>query len=142
VTLVEDERLEHVAMALGGLDREQLLARRAFVGRHVDGVGLPSTVPPEPERLLSVAMAATWLTLALEAAVALTFALPLGRLGWLRHVALLSFCTTTYAIAPVVGFGWLLLAMGVSQCELGARRLRAAYVGVFALLVFYAGALS
>ena len=38
----------------------------------------------------------------------------------------------------MVGFGWLLLAMGTAQCERGACRLRFAYGGTFLLLIFYA----
>jgi hypothetical protein len=137
VALVEDRRLERFATALGGVERDQLLAWRAFVGQHVDGPGLASPAPPEPARLRRLALAATWLTLGLEAAVALAFLAPLGRSAWLRHALLLLFCATTYAIAPVVSFGWLLLAMGLAQCELEASRIRAAYLAVFALLIFY-----
>jgi hypothetical protein len=137
VTLVEDERLECVASALGGIDPEALQARRAFVAQHVDGVGLLGPVPEETARLRRLAVAATWLTLAVEAAVAIAFLAPLGRRAWLRHALLLLFCATTYAIAPVAGFGWLLLAMGAAHCEPGARRLRLAYVAVFALLILY-----
>ena len=139
VTLLEDRRLEPLATALGGLDREQLLALRAFVAQHVDGPASEGEAPPEPARLRTLALAATWLTLALEAAVALAFLAPLQRV-WLRHALLLSFCAATYAVAPVVSFGWLLLAMGASQCEAEARRRRLAYLGVFALLIFYARA--
>lgn len=137
VTLVEDQRLERFATALGGIDRDTLLARREFVAQHVDGPALAVTAPPEPPGLRNLALAATWLTLALEAAVAAAFLALLGRRAWLRHALLLVFCTTTYAIAPVVGFGWLLLAMGAAQCEPAARRLRLAYVAVFTLLVLY-----
>ena len=52
-----------------------------------------------------------------------------------RDAALLLFCATTYAVAPVAGFGWLLLAMGVAQSE--GRRVRWLYLAVFALLVFH-----
>jgi hypothetical protein len=104
----------------------------------VDGAGLAGDAPAEPPRLRSLALAATWATLALEAAVAIAFLAPLGRRVWLRHWLLLCFCATTYAIAPVVGFGWLLLAMGAAQCAPHARRTRLAYLGVFALLIFYA----
>jgi hypothetical protein len=137
VALVEDRRLERFATALGGVEREQLLARRAFVGQHVDGAALVRAAPPEPARLRRLALAATWLTLGLEAAVALAFLAPLGRGAWLRHALLLAFCASTYAIAPVVGFGWLLLAMGVAQCAPEASRMRVAYLAVFALLIFY-----
>jgi len=138
VTLVEDRRLEAITLALGGLDRAALEARRAFVAQHVDGPAPARVPPPEPARLRLLALAATGLTLALEAAVALAFLVPLGRANWLRHALLLFFCATTYAVAPVAGFGWLLLAMGTSQCEPDARRTRLAYLGVFALLIFYA----
>ena len=141
VTLVEDQRLERFATALGGIDRDALLERREFVAQHVDGPGLAGAAPPEPPRLRRLALAAAWLTLALEAAVAVAFLAPLGRRAWLRHGLLLFFCATAYAIAPVASFGWLLLAMGVAQCEPGARRLRLAYVAVFALLVLYYHAL-
>jgi hypothetical protein len=137
VTLVEDQRLERFATALGGIDRGTLRARREFVTQHVDGPGLAGDAPAEPPRLRTLALAATWATLAFEAAVAIAFLAPLGRRVWLRHALLLLFCLTTYAIAPVVSFGWLLLAMGAAQCEPGARRPRLAYVGGFALLVLY-----
>jgi hypothetical protein len=141
VTLVEDRRLERIATALGGIDRDALLARREFVTQHVDGPARAVTAPPEPPGLRTLALAATWATLALEAAVAIAVLAPLRRHVWLRHALLLCFCATTYAIAPVVGFGWLLLAMGAAQCEPGARCLRLAYVAVFALLVLYYHAL-
>lgn len=139
VALVEDRRLERVATALGGVEREPLLARRAFLGQHVDGPALASAIPAEPVRLHRLALAATWLTLGLEAAVALTFLAPPARAVWLRHALLLAFCAITYAIAPVVSFGWLLLAMGLAQCAPDAWRTRAAYLAVFALLIFYHG---
>lgn len=138
VTLVEDRRLERLATALGGIDRNTLLARREFVAQHVDGPARALTASPEPPGLRTLALAATWATLALEAAVAIAFLTPLGRHVWLRHALLLCFCATTYAVAPVVGFGWLLLAMGAAQCAPHARRTQLAYLGVFALLIFYA----
>lgn len=44
----------------------------------------------------------------------------------------------TYAFAPVAGFGWLLAAMGLAQCGVGARALRRLYVGAFMLVLVYA----
>jgi hypothetical protein len=140
VTLLEDRRLEGVATALGGAEPEQLSAWRDVLARHVDGPPLAGGAPPEPARLRALALAATGLTVALEAAIAVVFLAPLGRAAWLRHALLLLFCATTYAIAPVLGFGWLLLAMGAAQCEPEARRTRLAYLAVFALLIFYSRA--
>jgi hypothetical protein len=37
----------------------------------------------------------------------------------------------TYAIAPVAGFGWILLAIGAALCSPEERYVRAAYVAVW-----------
>jgi len=137
VALVEDRRLEPFTRWAGGLDDDALQERRDFLAQHVDGPGIAGVAPPEPARLRALALGATWSTLALEAAVAVAFLAPPGRRVWLRHALLLFFCATTYAVVPVASFGWLLLAMGVAQCDLDARRTRLAYLGVFALLVLY-----
>ena len=48
---------------------------------------------------------------------------------------LVLFCTTAYALAPVAGFGWLLVSMGIAQCEPERRRMRLAYLVAFALIL-------
>ena len=138
VALIQDPRLAPFTERVGGLDPSQLAERRAFLGLHVDGPahGLPEA-PPEPERLRVAATVATFGTLGLEGAVALAFLWPLERRAWLRHALLLLFCATTYAVAPVMSFGWLLLAMGVAQTERGATRTRLAYLAVYALLLIF-----
>ena len=60
-----------------------------------------------------------------------------GRLQLARHASLLAFCVTTYALAPVAGFGWLLATMGLAQCRPDQRWLRGAYVAVFVLILLY-----
>ena len=73
----------------------------------------------------------------IEAWVAVAFLIPARfRIGW-RHASLLVFCVGTYAIAPVAGFGWLLLVMGIAQCGPNLGRTRAAYLVVFFLVLFY-----
>jgi hypothetical protein len=136
VALVEDLRLAPFATHVGGLDEATLAERRAYLALHADGpaVRVPEP-PPEPARLRAVAHVASWATVALEAAVALAFLAPLVRRAWLRDALLLLFCATTYAVAPVVSFGWLLLAMGVAQTAPEARRTRLAYLAVYALLL-------
>jgi hypothetical protein len=57
-----------------------------------------------------------------------------------RHLLLLAFCLTTYAIAPVAGFGWLLAILGLSQCPDEWRALRSAYVVIFAFITIIAEA--
>jgi hypothetical protein len=69
--------------------------------------------------------------------VALAFlASPTSRLGRTRDALLILFCFITYAVAPVAGFGWLLLAMGVVQAVPG-RGVPLWYLAAFAALAFY-----
>ena len=85
-----------------------------------------------------LAQVATWWTVCLEATVALTFLWP--GTGWVarqRHLVLAVFCATIYAVAPVVGFGWLLLVMGVAQCEPERTAVRSVYLGLFFVLLVY-----
>jgi hypothetical protein len=73
-----------------------------------------------------------------ELALALAFLWPVARgpSRW-RDPLLLTFAAVTYAVAPVEGFGWLLLAMGLAQCDRTRAWLRGAYPAAFALLVLY-----
>ena len=50
---------------------------------------------------------------------------------------LLAFCVTTYAFAPVAGFGWLIATMGLAQCRPHQQTLRGAYLAVFILILLY-----
>jgi len=93
-------------------------------------------MPAVPPRLLAVARAMAAGTVAIEAAIAVVFLLPLGwRIARMRDALLLVFCATTYALAPVAGFGWLLLSIGVAQLEPARRRTRATYLVAFALVL-------
>jgi len=140
VTLLTDERFADASLVLGGLSRDQMGLNRRFLDPLPEGAELLS--PPafvEPPRLRALATAATWGGLLLEALVALFNLIPGGgRIAAARHAALLTFCATTYALAPVAGFGWLLAAMGLAQCRAHQRALQGAYVAVFVLILLYA----
>jgi hypothetical protein len=139
VTLLTDPRFEAASLLLGGLTPEALEEQRASLVEHIDGPALPAfEPPPRPPRFEALARLGTVWTLVLEAAIALAFLWPLGRgPSRLRDAALLLFCATTYALAPVAGFGWLLLAMGVAQCESDRRGTRLLYLTVYALILGY-----
>jgi hypothetical protein len=139
VTLSTDDRLAPVAMA-AGLSPVQLQANRAALEPLPAGLEvLDGPVLVEPPRFRQVAAALTWGGLALEALVALAFLLPVSaRWPSLRHILLLAFCVATYAFAPVAGFGWLLIVLGLAHCDPDQTRLRLAYVAVFALVLCYA----
>ncbi len=138
VTLLTDDRFSQASQLLGGLTPEEIKINREALRPPPDGAELLE--PPdliEPPALLSFARAATWGTFLMEAVVAAAFLLPLkGRIGAARHVALLLFCAATYAFAPVAGFGWLLLAMGMAQCRPQERRWKLLYAAAFFLVLF------
>jgi hypothetical protein len=140
VMLLTDQRFADASVLLGGLTPDQLSENRAFLEPLPEGAAL-LTPPPfvEPPRLRALAAAATWGGLVLEALVALLNVIPAGRrVQAARHASLLAFCGTTYALAPVAGFGWLLATMGLAQCQPQQRLLRGAYVAVFVLILLYA----
>lgn len=138
VTLVDDPRFADFTRLAAGLDAETFDGLRALVSEHQDGLFIPRPeLPVPPKRLLAVADALTASTLAVEAAVAIAFLAPLGwRIARARHVLLAVFCATTYALAPVAGFGWLLLSMGVAACEPQRERMRSVYLVAFVVVLF------
>jgi hypothetical protein len=139
VTLLTDARFTGASMLLGGLTPEQMERNRSFLEPLPDGAELLHPPPfVEPRRLKLFASTATWGGLLLEALIAVLCALPRGgRVRLASHVALLTFCVTTYALAPVAGFGWLIAAMGLAQCGSQQRILRGAYLGVFVQILLY-----
>jgi hypothetical protein len=139
VTLVTDERLAPFARIVGGLDAAELLERRELLTQHADGVAHETTaLPLEPPRFRAAAWLATHGTFACEALLAIAFLWPLGRgPSRIRDPLLIGFCAVTYLVAPVSGFGWLLIALGVAQTDTERWRTRAAYVAVFGLVYLY-----
>ena len=138
-TLLTDPRFGDAAQLIGGLSAEQLRANREALTLLPAGAELldPPTIY-EPARLRVFAIVSTWGILGLEAAVALLMLAPTTALSaGARHLTLLLFCGVTYLIAPVAGFGWLLLAMGLAQLRPGDVLFARAYVGLFVLVIFY-----
>jgi hypothetical protein len=135
VLLLADQRFACVTDAFGGADPAALDAARdallpSLVGSATAGELIAST------GIGRLADALTWGGALLELTIAVLFFAPLPpRPERLRHVGLIGFCVVTYALAPVAGFGWLLLAMGLSQCPPAARGLRGAYGAAFVILL-------
>jgi hypothetical protein len=140
VTLLSDDRFADAVMLFGDMTAQQIREARTFLQPLPEGAELADVDWfGEPLRLQLLAMILTWGGLVLEALVAVLCLSPLsGRDALLRHVALLLFCVTTYAFAPVAGFGCLLAAMGLAQCLSPGRMLQSGYVVVFVLVLLYA----
>jgi hypothetical protein len=140
VTLLTDDRFADAVTLFGDVTAQQIRDARVFLQPLPEGAELADVDwfgEPPPLRLL--ANVATWGGLVLEGLVAALFLSPLrGRAVLARHVALMSFCVMTYALAPVLGFGCLLVVMGLAQCLPRERALQTAYVSVFVLVLLYA----
>ena len=91
--------------------------------------------PVEPTAFRVLAASATWGLFLLELAVAVAFLVP--RFGRSRHWILIGFCTLVYAVAPVAGFGWVLLAMGLAQTDGPDQWIRRAYIAAFLFVLAY-----
>lgn len=142
VTLLVDPRFEGFARVAGGLSAGGYDALRDFMlggGAYYAGSGI-SEIPP---RLAALSRFLTYWTVAIEAAVAVSFLAPARiRVSGLRDYLLILFCVTTYGVANVDGFGWLLLAMGAAQAEEGRgekekNRVRLLYAAAFLIIIFY-----
>jgi hypothetical protein len=139
VTLITDPRFENATKLLGGLTAQQLDQSRQHLQPLPEGAELlDDSEFDEPQAFKRLASVSTWGLLIVEGLIAFVFLVPLrGRGVALRHIFLLLFCVVTYAFAPVAGFGWLLLTMGVALCEPGHRWLRSGYVAAWCLVLLY-----
>jgi hypothetical protein len=136
VTLLADPRFHDLAVLATGASWETLdafdAALRAFLAGRPEG--WPGSFV-EPPGLRPLALALTLFTGAIEAAIAAAFLWP--RLARYRNALLIAFGASTFAFATVRGFGWLLMTLGVAQCETDERRARVAYVATLFLIEVY-----
>jgi hypothetical protein len=139
VTLLVDPRFEGFTRLVGGLSIDQIEAARVALGRHADGGILDAVaVATQSARFEWLALAITRWTVAIEAAVFVAFCWPRDRgPSRLRSALLIVFCATTFAVATVDGFGWLLIAMGVAECRIERTRTRVLLLATFCLILFY-----
>jgi hypothetical protein len=138
VTLLTDDRFADVLMAVGGLTPEHVrLARNALAPLPDGAERVEDEQLAEPPAVRTLAIVATWAGLTLEAAIAVLCLLPARYLSRARHHAILAFLATTYAFAPVAGFGWLIAAMGAAQCREHEKRYLAAYVAAFFVVMVF-----
>lgn len=139
VTMLQDPRFGDWTLLSTGLSFDQLETHRAALERHLDSP--PFEVEPGPElsmRFSRMAAATTFWTAGIELALAAAFLWwKGGALSGVRHALLIVFCVTTYAVATVDGFGWLLISMGVAQCDPRLVKTRILYCASFALILAY-----
>ncbi len=139
VTFLTDPRFESVVLLAGGITGEQLEESREYLRPLPEGAE-PIDAPTlhDPPAFAALVHIATWGTVAIEVLCVVLFLAPLrARSAVFRHVSLLVFCVVTYALAPVAGFGWLLLNMGLAGVDGESPRMRVAYLSVWILVLLY-----
>ncbi|MEX2325058.1 MAG: hypothetical protein WD576_04850 [Nitriliruptoraceae bacterium] len=136
LTFTADRRLGDVAAAIGWQDADTATSTASAIGQW----RTPGT-QPEPiavtvsESVARITPRLAWMTVVIEAAVAVAFLAPLRRQWrYLRDGSMVVFVVATYPLAPVVGFGRLLVTMAAMQSNLLPRVRTALYVTVFAAL--------
>ena len=125
---------------LCGIDPEVLEENRILYRRASDPVNLNATFPPlfSNEKLVWLASIITWLNYLTEFAIAVLVSLPLSsRWSIIVHLPLIGFIIAVYAVAPVIGFGWLLTIWGYCLVPENFITLRLGYVALFLLLCMY-----
>lgn len=138
-SLLLDQRFSGVSELLGGMTRELIEANRAAYRALIN---FDSTIESVQliytKGITNLARLITWWTLLIEAAVLVSFLSPAGKLiyRW-RDFILIVFILSTYSVAPVLGFGWTLIIMGLAQCEDRYTYVRWLYMIAFIVLQIY-----
>jgi hypothetical protein len=130
--LLHDRRFFSLAQ-FAGIHADQCAAVRSSMEQLVSSIDLPVNA-----RLKLLAMSLTWWTVLVESVIALSFLVPRSpRLRAYPDLALFVFVLTTFPVAPVIGFAWILLTMGYSQCPAKMKKVMVAYQVIFILAVCF-----
>jgi hypothetical protein len=141
-SLLADERLAHFTAVVAGLDAKSLSDNRLLEGLlregHLVGATVQSVALSGAASVGWIAWAMTVWTVLIEGLIAAAFLAPDScRTATFRNVLLLAFAATTYLIAPVRGFGWMLMLLGAAQCEERDRAFRPLYLAAIVLIQVY-----
>lgn len=138
--LLFDERFAGLAKYVGGVSEFSselnASARRALV--NYDSVLAAAKLSSNSGSLLYLATFITWWNFLLQVVIGVVHLAPTSTwLATLRHPMLLLFVLSTYMFAPVIGFGWVIIILGVAQLDPAATRMRLLYLLSFVLLQIY-----
>ncbi len=91
-----------------------------------------------PDKLGPLSLVLTWWTLVLEGLITVCFLVP-ARFKWTRlgDLLLMVFIASTYLIAPVIGFGWLLILMAVISTDPERLAIRFSYLMLLLVLQLF-----
>lgn len=140
--LLADGRFAHLTSWAGGLSWEQLAENRGLretlLTGHLKGMVLSEVQLHSAPGIATISQLLTWWTVGIEACLAILFLATAivgnrWRLSLAANAVLLLFAATTYAVAPVRGFGGVLMLMGLAQCEPERKWTRFAFLAAFVL---------
>jgi hypothetical protein len=137
--LLNGSRFEPAVEFFTGLSGEVLAANRAQWAAFL----APDSTLTEiwmrgSAEVLGLARLLSWWGVGIEAVLAVLFLAPLRgcALRW-GHILLLVFVFSTYGIANVVGFGWILCVLGIAACDRADTNTRTAYLAAFAVVFLF-----
>lgn len=109
--LITDDRLGALGVLFTDLSRSDIAANQQALLRALDGPVQLITSPG----IHPLAVVLTWLTVAMEATIAVVFLGNTSFLRRLRSLSLLVFLLGTYTLVPVPGFGTTLACLGYAE---------------------------
>lgn len=127
-TLLTDPRFSGFARVAGGITTDQIQHNGQQLAKVAAGSAEAVELSSTP-RLAGLSRILTIWTLIIELAIAAAFLLRFP--NW-RDPPLLLFLGSTYALATVAGFGWVLAIMGLAQSSR-----RAPYIAILLLIEVY-----
>jgi hypothetical protein len=140
--LLADERFARFAEVFGKISASDLADNRELRALLMHGfergLELSSVTFNSTPQIHLLAALLTWWTVLIEGSLAILFLWPDSqRSGWIRNGTLLLFAISTYSVAPVRGFGWMLMLLGLAQCSDRDRGFRPLYLAAFLLIQIY-----
>jgi len=137
-TLLVDGRFSYFANVVAGVPVGTASENSQLVAAVANGL-LDKAVLSDAPNIRPVAMALSYWTIAIECLVSVSFMLAerVAILGQVRNAALLLFVASTYSVATVIGFAWLLLIMGFAQTKSDRPNQKLLYLGVFLLMQMF-----
>jgi hypothetical protein len=141
--LLADKRFKEAAIWVGGatdegLDKNRDMKNDLLTSYRKDAEPLEFVGFESGEYVDLLAVGMTWWTIAIEGALGVLALWPgNGMIAIARTLVALAFTASTYLLAPVMGFGWMVIILGFGQCPERYKKLRVSFLFVLAIIYVY-----
>lgn len=141
-TILTDDRFDFFTRGVANVSEQLLHDNRKLesllYAGYLRGISLSSITLTSTSGIEWLASALTWWTILIEGLLAVLFLLPGSRvISYVRNSAMIFFAVSTYAVATVIGFAWMLLLMGLAQCRDDEVVFQRLYLLTFLLVLAY-----